>query len=90
VKVQYKCDGVGVPLWPSVKQGVGSTGTSHRGPAAPPADIAWAWHETPAGPKPTCGGEAHTYRYVVSRATEATETQWNSLVAPDHASANVR
>ena len=76
VKVRYKCEGVGVHLWASVKQGRKvNRYTPTDGRTSPPADIARAWYETPEDAVPTCDGKAHTFRYVVSRATEGT---------PDH------
>ena len=78
VTVRYKCEGVGVHLWASVKQGPGVNrykSTPER--PSPPADVARAWYETPESATPYCDGKAHTLRYVISRATEGTETHPN-------------
>ena len=83
VKVRYKCEGQGVHLWASVKQGraVNHYKSTPERPS-PPADIARSWYETPEGPVPYCDGKAHTFRYVISRVTEGTETHpkaWKRL-----------
>ena len=83
VKVRYKCEGVGVHLWASVKQGpeVNRYKPTAERPS-PPADIARAWYETPEGPVPTCDGKANTFRYTISRVTEGTDTHpdaWKRL-----------
>lgn len=83
VKVRYRCEGVGVHLWASVKQGPGVNRyepTEER--PSPPADVARAWYETPESAVPTCDGKAHTFRYTISRATEGTATHpeaWKRL-----------
>ena len=83
VLARYKCEGVGIHLWASVKQGGGVNhyqGTAER--PSPPSDIARAWYETPEGVVPTCDGYAHTFRYKVSRNTEGSETHpypWKRL-----------
>lgn len=83
VRVQYRCEGVGVHLWASLKQGqrVNRYQPTDERPS-PPADIARAWYETPEGVKPTCNGASHTLRYTVTRVTEGTETHpaaWQRL-----------
>jgi hypothetical protein len=83
VTVRYKCQGVGIHLWASVKQGPGvnSYKSSAERPS-PPADVARSWYETPEGPVPFCDGKAHTLRYVISRVTEGSETHpqpWGKL-----------
>lgn len=83
VRLQYRCEGVGVHLWASLKQGRGVNryqATENR--PSPPADVARAWYETPEGVKPTCDGASHTLRYTVTRVTEGTPTHpaaWKRL-----------
>jgi len=83
VRVQYRCEGVGVHLWASLKQGPGVNryqGTTQR--PSPPADVARAWYETPEGVRPTCDGRSHTLRYTVTRVTQGTQTHpaaWQRL-----------
>lgn len=83
VTARYKCEGVGVHLWASLKQGPGVRSyepTAER--PYPPSDVARAWYETPEGVVPTCDGTYNTLRYTVSRVTEGTETHpeaWGKL-----------
>jgi hypothetical protein len=83
VAVRYRCEGIGVHLWASVKQGPGVNAyepTAER--PSPPSDVARAWYETPDEAVPTCDGTSHTLRYTISRATEGTETHpgaWQRL-----------
>jgi hypothetical protein len=83
VKVRYKCDGMAVHLWASLKQGPGVTAyesTPER--PSPPADVARAWYETPEEAVPTCDGTFNTLRYTVTRVTDGTETHpeaWGKL-----------
>ena len=83
VRVQYRCEGVGVHLWASLKQdpGVNRYQPTDNRPS-PPADVARAWYETPEGVKPTCDGTSHTLRYTVTRVTEGTDAHpepWKRL-----------
>jgi hypothetical protein len=83
VKVRYKCEGMGVHLWASLKQGPGVRSyepTPER--PYPPSDVSRAWYETPEGVVPTCDGTYNTLRYTVSRVTEGTDTHpdaWGKL-----------
>lgn len=83
VRLQYRCDGVGVHLWASLKQGSGVNhyqGTAQR--PSPPSEVARAWYETPEEARPTCDGRSHTLRYTVTRVTEGTEAHpaaWKRL-----------
>jgi len=83
LRVQYRCAGVGVHLWASLKQGPGVTKyrpTEDR--PSPPAAVARAWYETPEKAKPTCDGQSHTLRYTVTRSTALTSTHpkpWKRL-----------
>ena len=83
VSVRYKCEGVGVHLWASLKQGPGVRSyepTAER--PYPPSDVSRAWYETPEGVVPTCDGTYNTFHYTVSRATTGTETHpdaWERL-----------
>ena len=83
VKVRYKCEGMGVHLWASLKQGPGVR-TYEPTPERPypPSDISRAWYETPEGVLPTCDGTFNTLKYTVTRVTEGTETHpeaWGKL-----------
>ena len=61
--VKYRCWGIGVHLWGSVKQGpqidpsLGFAGTG--------SNRAVAWRETPEGPAPTCTGQWVTERVTI-------------------------
>lgn len=83
VRVRYKCDGIGVHLWASLKQGPGVRAyesTPER--PSPPSDVARAWYETPEEAVPTCDGTYNTLRYVVTRVREGSETHpdpWGKL-----------
>jgi len=83
VKARYKCDGVATHLWASAKQGPGVRSyepTPER--PSPPSEVARAWYETPDEAMPTCDGEFHQLRYVISRqmvGTDAHPDAWGRL-----------
>ncbi|MDX6302205.1 MAG: hypothetical protein QOF53_3419 [Nocardioidaceae bacterium] len=76
VKVKYSCEGTGLHLWASVKQG------PH---IQPPDDTtsasARAWYETPDAAVPTCDGDAHVFRYTIYREDPdgQIDPQWKRL-----------
>lgn len=66
VQAKYRCEGAGVHLWASVKQGPDlDVATGHTGSA-----YADSWYETPEGPMPICDGRTHVVQYTLSRSTE--------------------
>lgn len=83
VTARYRCEGVGIHLWASVKQGKGVNeyvGTADR--PSPPSDVARAWYETPDEAVPTCDGGFHTLRYTITREMVGSETHpdaWKRL-----------
>ena len=60
VQAKYACEGTGLHLWASVKQGPGID-EEHT-----TSNFADAWYETPEGPAPTCDGKTHVTRFEVS------------------------
>lgn len=60
VQAKYSCEGTGVHLWASMKQGplIDEDHTT--------SNYAVSWYETPEGPKPVCDGKTHVTRFEVS------------------------
>lgn len=60
VMAKYSCEGQGVHLWASMKQGpmIDEDHTT--------SDYAVSWYETPEGPAPVCDGKTHVTRFEVS------------------------
>jgi hypothetical protein len=70
IQAKYSCEGEGVHLWTSVKQGPEITEENTT------SDFAVSWYETPEGPVPTCDGKTHVTRFAVSLADG-----WEPLVS---------
>jgi len=70
IQAKYSCEGEGVHLWTSVKQGPEIT-EEHT-----TSDFAVSWYETPEGPVPDCDGKTHVTRFAVSLAEG-----WQPLVS---------
>jgi hypothetical protein len=62
IQAKYSCEGEGVHLWTSVKQGP-NIDEEHT-----TSDFAVSWYETPEGPVPNCDGKTHVTRFAVSLA----------------------
>jgi hypothetical protein len=60
IQAKYSCEGEGVHLWTSVKQGP-NIDEEHT-----TSDFAESWYETPEGPVPNCDGKTHVTRFAVS------------------------
>jgi hypothetical protein len=70
IQAKYSCEGEGVHLWTSVKQGPEISEENST------SDFAVSWYETPEGPVPNCDGKTHVTRFAVSLADG-----WEPLVS---------